>query len=423
MKIISEKSVLRGEVLIPSSKSHTIRAVTVSTLAQGKSIIRHPLLSSDCLAAVGAGRHFGAKISLGDVWEVEGVNGAPRVPENVVDVKNSGTTFYFFMGTAALAKGATVLTGDEQIVKRPAQPLITALSDLGAEVFSTRNNGLPPVVVKGPAKGGKTRFGGLVSQYVSSLLFNCPLMEKDSELEIFDVREKPYVQMTLHWLDRYGIRYKASGDFAHFTIYGGQSYQGLDVTVPGDFSSGTFFLVAGSISEADITLLGLDMNDVQGDKKIVMYLQEMGARISQEKGKIRVQGGALKGREFDLGDTPDALPAMAVAGCFAEGKTILRNAANARLKETDRIAVMAKELGTLGAKVEELPDGLVIHRSELRGRPVRGYDDHRVVMALAVAGTAIPGRIEVDSAEAVQVTVPNFLELMKGLGAKIWREE
>jgi 3-phosphoshikimate 1-carboxyvinyltransferase len=423
MKIVSEKSVLRGEVLIPTSKSHTVRAVTLSTLAHGKSTIRHPLVSSDCLAAVGAGRLFGAKVSLGDVWEVEGVNGAPCIPENVVDVKNSGTTLYFFMGTAALAKGATVLTGDEQIIKRPAQPLITALSDLGAEVFSTRNNGLPPVVVKGPAKGGKARVGGLVSQYISSLLIHCPLMEKDSKLEVFDLHEKPYVQMTLSWLDRYGIRYKASDDFAQITIYGGQSYQGLDVTVPGDFSSGTFFLVAGSIGEADITLLGLDMNDAQGDKQVVTYLQEMGARISQEKGRIRVRGGALKGREFDLGDTPDALPAMAVAGCFAQGKTILRNAANARLKETDRIAVMAKELGTLGAKVEELPDGLVIHESKLRGRPVCGHRDHRVVMALAVAGTAIPGHLEVDSAEAVQVTFPNFLELMKGLGAKIREQE
>ena len=423
MKIVSEKSVLRGEVLIPTSKSHTVRAVTLSTLAHGKSTIRHPLVSSDCLAAVGAGRLFGAKVSLGDVWEVEGVNGAPCIPENVVDVKNSGTTLYFFMGTAALAKGATVLTGDDQIIKRPAQPLITALSDLGAEVFSTRNNGLPPVVVKGPAKGGKARVGGLVSQYISSLLIHCPLMEKDSKLEVFDLHEKPYVQMTLSWLDRYGIRYKASDDFAQITIYGGQSYQGLDVTVPGDFSSGTFFLVAGSIGEADITLLGLDMNDAQGDKQVVTYLQEMGARISQEKGRIRVRGGALKGREFDLGDTPDALPAMAVAGCFAQGKTILRNAANARLKETDRIAVMAKELGTLGAKVEELPDGLVIHESKLRGRPVCGHRDHRVVMALAVAGTAIPGHLEVDSAEAVQVTFPNFLELMKGLGAKIREQE
>jgi 3-phosphoshikimate 1-carboxyvinyltransferase len=342
---------------------------------------------------------------------------------NVVDVKNSGTTLYFFMGVAALTKGVTVLTGDDQIVKRPAQPLITALEDLGAKVFSTRGNGLPPVVVKGPAKGGRTRFTGLVSQYVSSLLINCPLMEKDSELEVLDIREKPYIQMTLNWLDRYGIRYKASDDFGRFIVYGGQQYHGLDVTVPGDFSSGTFFLVAGSISEADMTLLGLDMNDVQGDKQVVMYLREMGARIIQEEGKIRVQGGMLKGGELDLGDTPDALPAMAVAGCFAEGKTVLRNVANARLKETDRIAVMARELGRLGARIEELPDGLIIHESQLKGCPVKGYGDHRVVMALAVAGTAVPGRLVVDTAEAVQVTVPNFLELMKGLGAKMWEEE
>jgi len=423
MKIVSEKSRLYGEVVIPSSKSHTIRVVALSSLADGRSIIRHPLRSSDSLAAVRAGGAFGAEIRMGETWEVEGFGGNPRVPENVVDVMNSGTTLYFFMGLAALAKGVTVLTGDGQILKRPAQPLITALSDLGAEVFSTRNNGLPPVVVKGPAKGGKTRFPGLVSQYVSSLLINCPLMERDCELEVFKVGEKPYIQMTLNWLDRYGIRYKASDDFAHFTIDGGQSYHGLDVTVPGDFSSGTFFLVAGSISEADITLLGLDMNDVQGDKQVVMYLQEMGASITQEEGKIRVRGGALKGEEFDLGDTPDALPAMAVAGCFAEGKTTLRNVANARLKETDRIAVMARELGRLGAKIEELPDGLIVHESKLKGCPVKGYGDHRVVMSLAVAGTAIPGRLEVDSAEAVQVTVPNFLELMKGLGAKMWEEE
>jgi 3-phosphoshikimate 1-carboxyvinyltransferase len=371
---------------------------------------------------VEASRLFGARVRLGETWEIEGTNGSPITPENVVDVKNSGTTLYFFMGMAALVKGVTVLTGDGQIVKRPAQPLITALGDLGAEVYSTRNNGLPPVVVKGPAKGGKTRFAGLVSQYVSSLLMNCPLMEKDSELEVFDVLEKPYIQMTLNWLDRYGIRCKASDDFAHFTIYGGQSCHGLDVTVPGDFSSGTFFLVAGSISEADITLLGLDMNDVQGDKQVIMYLREMGAHITEEKGRIRVRGGTLKGKEFDLRDTPDALPAMAVAGCFAEGKTILRNVANARLKETDRIAVIARELGRLGAKIEELPDGLIIHESKLKGCPVKGYGDHRVVMSLAVAGTAIPGRLEVDTAEAVQVTVPNFFELMKGLGAKMWRE-
>ena len=423
MKITTETSALRGEVLIPASKSHTIRAVAISSLAHGKSTIHHPLRSSDCFAAVGAGRLFGATIETGDSWEVNGFGGAPRVPENVVDVKNSGTTLNFFMGTASLVEGTTVLTGDEQIVRRPVQPLIEALKDLGAEAYSTRNNGLPPVVVKGRLKGGKTRFKGIISQYLSSLLIHCPLVERDSEFEVYDVYEKPYIEMTMRWLDRQAIRYEASEDFSRYKVYGGQSYQGQEVTIPGDFSSATFFLVAGSIMDSDITLLGLDMNDAQGDKQVVHYLREMGARIDVGKEGIRVRGGPLKGVEIDMADTPDALPAMAVAGCFAEGKTTIRNVANARLKETDRIAVMARELGRLGAKVEELPDGLVIYKSDLRGCPVRGYGDHRVVMALAIAGLAIPGRTEVDTAESVDVTFPNFVELMREIGGRIQKEE
>lgn len=419
MRIIAETSTLRGEVLIPASKSHTIRAVAISSLAHGRSTIHHPLRSSDSFAAVGAGRLFGATIETGESWEVKGFGGAPRIPENVVDVKNSGTALNFFMGTAGLAEGTTVLTGDEQIVRRPVQPLIEALMDLGAEAFSTRNNGLPPVVIKGRLKGGKTRFRGIVSQYLSSLLVHCPLVEQDSELEVYDVYEKPYIEMTMRWLDRQGIRYEASEDLTHYKVYGGQSYRGQEVTIPGDFSSATFFLVAGSITDSDITLLGLDMNDAQGDKRVVHYLKEMGARIDIEKRGIRVKGGTLRGIELDMADTPDALPAMAVAGCFAEGKTTIRNVANARLKETDRIVVMARELGRLGARVEELPDGLVVHKSDLRGCPVKGYADHRVVMALAVAGLAIPGQTEIDTAESVEVTFPNFVELMKEIGGRV----
>ena len=289
-------------------------------------------------------------------------------------------------------------------------------------MVSTRNNGLPPVVVKGRLKGGKTRLSGIISQYVSSLLIHCPLIERDSEFEVYDVHEKPYVQITMKWLDRQGIRYEASDDLSRFKIFGGQSYHGQDVTIPGDFSSATFFLMAGVLCDADITLLGLDMNDVQGDKKVVTCLQEMGAPIRLENGGVRVRQGALQGIEIDMADIPDALPAMAVVGCFARGKTVLRNVANARLKETDRISVMAVELGRLGARVEELPDGMIIHESRLKGCPVRGYGDHRVVMSLSVAGLAIPGRTEVDTAEAVEVTVPNFLQLIQGLGGKMNRE-
>jgi 3-phosphoshikimate 1-carboxyvinyltransferase len=350
------------------------------------------------------------------------VNGVPHVPENVVDVKNSGTTMNFFMGTASLVEGTTVLTGDEQIIRRPVQPILGALNNLGAEAYSTRNNGLPPVVVKGRLRGGRTRFSGIVSTYLSCFLIHCPLASGDSEVEVYDIPEKSYIRMTLKWLDKYGIRYEASNDLTYFKIFGGQSYRGQEMTIPGDFSSATFFLVAGAIVDGDITLLGLDMNDLQGDKKVVSYLKEMGAQIDFDGNDIRVRGGSLKGVELDMGDTPDALPAMAVAGCFAQGKTTIRNVANARLKETDRISVMAKELGHLGAKVEELPDGLIVHESALKGGPVRSYGDHRVVMSLAVAGLAISGQTEVDRAEAVEVTVPNFVDLMQKIGARIRTE-
>lgn len=419
MRIISERSILRGKVQIPASKSHTIRAVTISTLAHGRSIIHHPLSSSDTFAAVRAGRAFGAKIEVDGSWEVEGVGGVPQTPDNVVDTQNSGTTINFFMGVASLVVGTTVLTGDAQIVRRPVQPLIEALNQLGASVSSTRNNGLPPVIVRGRLKGGRARLRGISSQYVSSLLLNCPLIENDSEIEVFDVTETPYIEMTKAWLNRQGIRYQASEDFKHFKLFGGQSYRGQEVTVPGDFSSATFFLVLGAIGDSDITLLGLDMNDVQGDKQVVTFLKEMGANISLEKEGIRVQGGTLRGLEIDMGNTPDALPAMAVLACFASGKTALRNVAHARLKETDRISVMAKELTRLGAKVEELPDGLIIHESKLKGGQVKGYGDHRVVMALTIAGMAIPGRTSVDTAEAVSVTFPNFVELLQSLGGKV----
>ncbi len=235
MRLISEKSTLRGDIPIPTSKSHTIRAVTIAGLARGRSIIRHPLESGDGLAAARAAGMFGARVDRGDSWTVEGVGGHPRVPDNVVDVANSGTTMNFCMGTASLAEGTTVLSGDHQIVRRSVRPLIEALNGLGAEAASTRNNGLPPVVVKGRLKGGQTRLNGIVSQYVSSLLIHCPLIEGDSEFEVYNAHEKSYVRMTLKWLDRQGIRYMASDDLSRFKICGGQSYHGQDVTIPGDF--------------------------------------------------------------------------------------------------------------------------------------------------------------------------------------------
>ena len=189
--------------------------------------------------------------------------------------------------------------------------------------------------------------------------------------------------------------------------------------VPADFSSATFFLVAAAITGSELTLCGLDYLDTQGDKEVVNILKTMGAEVETGERYIRIRGGVLKGGEFDLNAMPDSLPALSVAGCFAEGETRLVNVPQARVKETDRIAVMCRELKKLGADIVERPDGLIIRKSRLRGCAVHGHCDHRVVMALAVAGLAASGETVVSTAESASVTFPNFVDLMKKLGAEI----
>jgi 3-phosphoshikimate 1-carboxyvinyltransferase len=363
---------------------------------------------------------MGAEIDITeDPWRVRGTGGRPTAPDNVIDVCNSGTTLRVAVGSAALlAEGRAVFTGDDQIRRRPIGPLTQSLNDLGASVVSTRGNGCAPLVVAGRMKGGRTRIEAVTSQYLSSLLMNTPLADGDSEIDVPLLNEKPYVHITLGWLERGGIRLERE-ELRHFRVPGGQQYRPIDVRVPADFSSATFFLGAAILGENDITLRGLDLSDAQGDKAVIDYLREMGAQIDVGPDGIRVRPGDLCGCELDLNATPDALPMMAVVACFARGRTSLVNVPQARLKETDRIAVMRAELSKMGATITERPDGLEIEQSSLRAAEVDGHHDHRVVMSLAVAGTAIAGETRVSTAEAVDVTFPTFVECMTGLGADL----
>ena len=419
MNLLSEKiEKLNGAVRIPASKSHTIRALIISTLAEGKSELLNPLKSGDTISCLEACRAFGAEISEEkNKWIVQG-NGVSSPPNDVINVGNSGTSLYLLLSAAALIPGATVFTGDYQIRRRSAKALIDSLNELGAECFSTRGNGCAPLVIRGKMKGGKTTIVCPTSQYLSSLLISCPLAECNTEISVPLLNEKPYVDMTLDWLKGQNIKFENS-DYKTFKIKGGQKYKPFVKEIPADFSSATFFLVAAAITNSDVTLNGLDMNDTQGDKAVVDMLKKMGAEIETGENFVRVKDGKLTGAELDLNATPDALPAMAVAGCFAKGETRLVNVPQAREKETDRIAVMAAELKKLGADIEELPDGLVIRESLLKGGQARGYDDHRVVMSLAVAGLRSEQPIKVDTAESAGITFPNFAELMNSLGAKM----
>ncbi len=419
MLIKVTKSTTHGNIRIPGSKSHTIRALFIASLAEGKSVISHPLLSKDAFSAVDVCKAFGSRFeNSGESFIVDGFGGAPSVPDDVVNVGNSGTTLRFALMTAGLAEGYTVFTGDRQIRRRPVGPLIRSMKQLGGEVFSTRGNDMAPVVVKGKLKGGTTDLDSFTSQYLSSLLIHAPLLEQDTEIIVTRLNERPYVEITMWWLDSQGIEY-VNDDFNRIRIKGRQRYKAFNMDIPGDFSSATFFMVLAAISGGEVILENLDMTDPQGDKTVLDYLKDMGAEISFRKEGIAIRGNGLNGIEIDMNATPDALPAMAVAGCFAQGETRLVNVPQARMKETDRIHVMCTELAKMGADIEELPDGLVIRESRLKGCRVNGHGDHRVVMALTVAGLNAEGETCIDTAEAVNITFPAFPQLISKCGGDI----
>jgi len=421
MDLTTQKSTLNGTVDIPGSKSHTIRSVAIAALANGNSHIRGPLDSSDTQSAVEAYRALGAKIDQRvDGWHVTGQCGKLTAPDHTIDVGNSGTTIRIALGSCALmTEGEVTLTGDKQIQRRPAKPLARSLKDLGATVVDINNTGCPPFSVKGPIQGGETTIECKTSQYLSSLLMCCPLAQNDTLIKVPLLNETPYVGITLDWLNRQGIKLDYESDYSEFRVPGRQSYTPVNRLIPADFSSATFFLAAGALPGNQVTSSGLDYSDTQGDKAVVEYLKALGANVTLVEQSIHVTADTLQGCEIDMNATPDALPMMAVLACFVSGETRLVNVPQARMKETDRIAVMCQELTKIGADIEELSDGLIIRQSNLRSSSVQGHGDHRVIMSLAIAGTQIDGGVHIQDADAMSVTYPTFAQDLQSIGGQV----
>jgi len=240
-------------------------------------------------------------------------------------------------------------------------------------------------------------------------------MDETTEIAVPLLFEQPYVEMTLRWMREQGITCTAAEDLSTFSVPAGQSYTSFKKRIPTDFSSATFFFCAAAITGSTLFLEGLDMTDTQGDREVVRMLEKMDCSWESRDGGILFLGAPLKGCTLDLNATPDALPALAVTACYAKGETRLVNVAQARIKETDRIAVMASELKKLGADIEEQEDGLIIQGSPLTGGTVEGHGDHRIVMSLAIAALGASEPITVDTSEAVDITFPGFFEILESV--------
>ncbi len=389
-------------------------------LAEGTSKIYGPAISNDWMLGTEALEMFGASVEphANDLWEVVGTNGKLTVPEDVLNCGNSGIILRFFTALAACCEGHTVLTGDESLRHiRPMQPLIDAINQLGACGVCTKGDGHAPVVVRGPLGGGKTEIDGADSQHVSALLIAAALSDAQTEIIVKNPGEKPWINVTLGWLEHCGVKV-TNENYERYTIKGGGRWGGFEYAVPLDWSAALYPIVAALITpDSEVRIPGMNLDDTQGDKAVLDILREMGGDIEiQDDGVIVARSSKLVGHEIDCNDFIDQLPLLAVVGTAASGNTKLVNAAIARGKECDRITATAEAISAMGGGIGENPDGLIIHNSQLHGARLSSYHDHRMVMSMSVAALTADGQTVIHNAGCVKKTFAHFPEQMIGLG-------
>jgi len=420
-----KKSVISGVIRCPSSKSYSHRAIAIGSLTNGNSVIRNVLLARDTLATLSACRSLGTNVKHenGDLY----IEGKTRLetPENVINVENSGTTLRLVTVMSSLVrKGFTVITGDESLRKRPMQPMLDALVQLGVRSYSTKMNGCAPLIVKGGGiRGGIALVDGRTSsQFVSALLISGIYADSKVIIKINgDQVSKPYIESTLATMEAFGVTIDHDHHYSEYHIEN-MKYSPTVFEIPADFSTAAFILSAGVLAGDSLTVQGLNFKMPQGDSRIIDILRMMGGKIKvdKEKGEVVVSRcDALDGGHFDLTDTPDLLPVVSVLALRAKSQVRISGIAHARLKESDRVANISSELTKLGATIKQQNDEILITPPKiLKNACLESFNDHRLFMAFTIA-SMLTEKSTVTGAESVDVSYPTFIEDMRNLHAAI----
>lgn len=421
MRAIINRSTIDGVVKPPPSKSYTHRAIVCGLLSKEYTRITNPLISDDTLATVNASRMMGATVHLGDVLEIQGPEEL-HAPTSDVDCQGSGTTLRIFTALAALTSGKCVLTGNSALQTRPVGDLLVALKQLGINAHSLLRNGNPPLIVQGRGlHGGITRIrGDVTSQYITGLLFACSKATGNTKIEITTrLESRPYVEMTLEVMSQFGVGAAPSERWDQIAVPGSQEYLCPEYFVEADYSSAAFLLAAGALAgRAEVKDIGTD--SMQGDVGVVEFLRQMGVPVILGQDSITVNKSVNRAIDIDASDTPDLVPVLAVLATQAKGVTTIREASRLRLKESDRISAISKELRKMGASIRESLDGLIVKGpTPLKGAVLDPHDDHRIAMAGVIAGLIADGITVMESIECVGKSYPEFIQNMQMIGAQI----
>ena len=448
------RSSLSGVVRCPPSKSYTHRAIFLSALADlGGGRVSNVLRSADTDATIEACRRLGASISveagygngaeagtltvtdtIREVRSPGGATGAGGGGEIIrIDAANSGTTIRIAAGVAALLDGRVELTGDSSLRTRPMQPLLDALSAMGASCSSA--DGRPPLHIRGPIRGGAVEIPGNVSsQFVTSLFLCAPRTDSGMSIIITGgMVSRPYIESTISAMREFGVSVQTQVPYRRYRIAPQRiSPPAGGFAVPSDASSLALLLAAAALNDGNVAVEAQMGTLPQGDEAFIDMLESMGASIEirdtagGETVRVGMPDGGLRGAKFDLGNHPDLLPPLAIMALGCGGSLEISNVGHARLKETDRISILARELPKLGVDVDEREDGLVADASAAAPRGGDGgatrlnpENDHRLFMALCIAAMRAGGEYVISDPGSVSVSYPGFIRDMVALGARI----
>jgi 3-phosphoshikimate 1-carboxyvinyltransferase len=404
---------LDATVSVPGSKSITNRALILAAMAGGRSVIEGVLLSDDTRQMAAALQRLGFAVAIDERnyrITVDGGGGTIPAGGAELNIGGAGTAMRFLAAFLTLGRGKFRIDGNQRMRERPIGALIDTLNALGVDAASEQGNGCPPIVVDTSARmfeGGEAAIdASLSSQFVSALLMPAPLWRKGLKLTVEGETARPFIEMTLKIMERWGVRSTIDADT--ITVPGGQRYRGCNFTVEPDASSASYFAAAAALAGGRVTLAGFARDSVQGDLGMLDILQRMGASVAWNADSVTIAGsGQLGGVDVAMNSMPDMVPTIAAIAPFASSPTRIRKVGFIRHHESDRIEAIATELRRIGARVEEFDDGLGIAPSTLRPASIETYDDHRIAMAFAVAGLKIAG-MRIRNPRCVAKTYPQF---------------
>lgn len=417
-KIIIKPKLLKGNIVVPPSKSLGHRGIIATALSRGISRVDNIQLSKDIEATMEIMKELGAVVNIeGHSLHIDGRKMFSYEKKLDLRCKESGSTLRFLIPLALTKEGDYIFHGEGKLISRPLEPYYEIFEEKGIK-YSTEEGGLP-LKVRGKLTSGTYRVRGDVSsQFITGLLFSLPILEGNSKIEITTKLEsKGYIDLTLDILKDFSIDIE-NNNYKEFNIRGAQKYNSRNYYVEGDYSQGAFLLVAGALGSS-IVCSGLNKNSLQGDKVILDILEAMGCSMEESEEGIKVKPSRTKGIEIDASNCPDLVPVLTVLASLTEGETKIVNAKRLRIKECDRLHAITKELNKLGANIIELEDSLIISGvNELKGGEVDSHNDHRIVMALAIAATRAKGNVIINNPMAIEKSYPNFFKDYIKLGGE-----